>query len=143
MEFLVATWVWLWSLREPKLKRNFQDTINTICSWSLEAESTFHYFLHSRNLTDLVSWKNSLKLIHVFWHYIKNLPRNSLDDRYDNKTNTSTTLVSIKFTYASKSFNGQLMWYKIINKCLSCLDFSLCLISTSQITMSCFSVQMY
>lgn len=135
MMFLVATWVWLWFHRETKLKRNFQDIINTICSCSLEGESTFHFFFCTR--------KTSLTLYHehVFWHYIKNLPRNSLGGRYDNKTNTSAILFFIKFVYSGKYFNGQLMCYKIINKCLPYLDFSVCLImSPNQITRSCFSV---
>ena len=32
-------------LREHKFKHNFQDTLNPLCSCSIEAESTSHYFL--------------------------------------------------------------------------------------------------
>ena len=32
-------------LREHKLKHNFQDTLNPLCSCSTEVESTSHYFL--------------------------------------------------------------------------------------------------
>ena len=32
-------------LRELKVQHNFQDTLNSLCSCSIEAESTFHYFL--------------------------------------------------------------------------------------------------
>ena len=33
-------------LLEHKFKYNLQDTLNTVCSWSLEVETTSHYFLH-------------------------------------------------------------------------------------------------
>ena len=32
-------------LREHKFKHNFQDTLNLLCSCSVEVESTSHYFL--------------------------------------------------------------------------------------------------
>ena len=32
-------------LREHKFKHNFQDTLNPLCSYSIEVESTSHYFL--------------------------------------------------------------------------------------------------
>ena len=32
-------------LQEEKFKHNFQDTVNPLCSCSIEAESTSHYFL--------------------------------------------------------------------------------------------------
>ena len=50
------------------------------------------------------------------------------DGSYNNKTNTSIILASIKFIYSSKRFDGQSMWFKIKNICLTCLDFSVCLI---------------
>ena len=95
--------------------------------WSAKTSPTFADVL----------WKNSLKSIHVFWHYMRFLPWNCPDGRYDNKTNTSILsiiLASIKFTYCSKHFDGQLMWYKNEKICLPCEDFSVCLtISVNQI----------
>lgn len=32
-------------LRKQKFRHNYLDTINLICSWNLEIESTFHFFL--------------------------------------------------------------------------------------------------
>ena len=32
-------------LQEHKFKHNFQDTLNLLCSCSIEAESTSHYFM--------------------------------------------------------------------------------------------------
>ena len=40
-------------LREHKSNHNFQDTINPLCSCSLESESTTHFFLRCQNFTDL------------------------------------------------------------------------------------------
>ena len=34
-------------LREYKFKHNFRDTLNPLCSCSIEVESTSHYFFHS------------------------------------------------------------------------------------------------
>ena len=39
-------------LREHKFNHNFQDTINPICSCSLESESTIHFFLRCQNFKD-------------------------------------------------------------------------------------------
>ena len=40
-------------LRENTFIHNFQDTIKQTCSCSLEAESTYHFFLHCQNFRDL------------------------------------------------------------------------------------------
>ena len=52
---------------------------------------------------------------------MKNLPQNCLDGRHDIKTNTSIRLISIKFIYSGKHFNGQLMC-DIRLKTSDCLD---------------------
>ena len=38
-------------LREHKFKHSFQDSINRLCSYSLDVESTIYYFLHGPLLT--------------------------------------------------------------------------------------------
>ena len=60
-------------LREHKFNHNVQDTINPLCSCSLESKSTTHFFLRCQNFTFNktfvnVSRMNSLKLIYVFLH---------------------------------------------------------------------------
>ena len=40
-------------LREHKFNHNFQDTINLLCSNSLESKSTTHFFLRFQNLKNL------------------------------------------------------------------------------------------
>ena len=42
----------------------------------------------------------------------------------------SIILVSIKFIYSSKHFDGQLMWYKIEKICLPCVHFRVCFITS-------------
>ena len=66
------------------------------------------------------------------------------DGRYDSKTNKSIILVSINFIYSSKRFDGQLMWWRKQHICLRYLDFSVCLIiSTNLIMRSRLSVSVY
>ena len=36
-------------LREHKLRHNFHDTLNFLCCWSLQLETTSHYILYCRN----------------------------------------------------------------------------------------------
>ena len=43
-------------LREHKFKYYFQDTVNLLCSRSLEAESTYHLFLCCQNFTNLCKY---------------------------------------------------------------------------------------
>ena len=38
-------------LKEHKFKHSFQDSVNPLCSYSLDVESTTHYFLHCALLT--------------------------------------------------------------------------------------------
>ena len=46
MKFVTRLRLGLSRLREHKFKQCFQDSINPICSCSLDVESTIHYFLH-------------------------------------------------------------------------------------------------
>ena len=40
-------------LNEHKFNSNFEDCINLLCSYSLEVESTVHFFLHCRNFVNI------------------------------------------------------------------------------------------
>ena len=44
IKFLTRLRLGLSHLRENKFNHNFQDTINPLCSFSLESESTSHFF---------------------------------------------------------------------------------------------------
>ena len=46
LKFVTRLRLGLSHLREHKSKHTFQDSINPLCSCSLDAESTIHYFLH-------------------------------------------------------------------------------------------------
>ena len=43
-------------LREYKFKQYFQDTVNPLCSRSLEAELASHFFLRCQNFTNLCKY---------------------------------------------------------------------------------------
>ena len=101
-------------LREHKFNHNFQDTINPLCSCSLESESTAHFFLHCQNFTDLRKClMNELIEIDLCILTLDDKSFMKLllygDGRYDSKTNKSIILASINFMYSSKRFDGQLM----------------------------------
>ena len=46
LKFVTRFRLGLSHLREHKFKHSFQDSINPLCSCSLDIESTIHYFLH-------------------------------------------------------------------------------------------------
>ena len=46
LKFVTRLRLGLGHLREHKFKHRFQDSINPLCSCSLDVESTIHYFLH-------------------------------------------------------------------------------------------------
>ena len=46
LKFVTRLCLGLSHLREHKFKHSFQDSINPLCSCSLDVESTIHYFLH-------------------------------------------------------------------------------------------------
>ena len=59
-------------VREHKFIHNFQDTINPLCSCSLELELITYFFLRCQNFTDLRICLMNKKMIHVFLHLMKN-----------------------------------------------------------------------
>ena len=100
-------------LREHKFN-HFQDTVNPLCSCSLESESTTHFFLRCRNFTGLRKClMNELVKTdsYVLTLYEKSFTKLLLygGGRYDNKINKSIILASINFIYSSIRFDGQLM----------------------------------
>ena len=101
-------------LGEPNLNHIFQDTISPLCSHSLETESTTHFFLRYQNLKDLCKYlmnkimKTNSSILTLDEKYFTRLVLNG-DGRYHSKTNKSIILVSIKFIYSSKRFDGLFM----------------------------------
>ena len=114
IKLLTRLRVGLSHLREHKLRHNFQDTINPLCSCSLEIESTSHFFSalpkfhHPR--TNLMSELRKLD------SNILNLDEISLsklllygDSKYENNVNKKVLLASINFILSTKRFEGHLM----------------------------------
>ena len=101
-------------LRERKFRHNFQDTINPLCSCSLEIESTSHFFLRCQNfITPRTNLMNELRKLDS---NILNLDKISLTklllyggSKYENKVNKKIMLASINFLLSTKRFEGQLM----------------------------------
>ena len=103
--------------REHTFRHNFQDTINPLCSCSLETESTSHFFLRCQNfITPRTSLVNELRKL---YSSILNLDEISLsklplygDTKFGNKVNKNIIkqklLAPINFAF-SKRFGGKLI----------------------------------
>ena len=114
IKLLTRLHVGLSHLREHKFRHNFQDTINPLCSCSLEIESTSHFFLRCQNfITPRTNLMNELRKLDSS---ILNLDEISLtklllygDSKFENEVNKNTLLASINFVLATKRFEGQLI----------------------------------
>ena len=101
-------------LREHKFRHNFQDTINPLCSCSLEIASTPHFFLGCQNfITPRINLKNVFRKLHS---NILNLDEISLtkllwcgDSKDENKVNKKKLLAAINIVLSTKWFEDQLM----------------------------------
>ena len=101
-------------LEEHKFRHNFQDTINLLCSCSLEKESTSHFFLRCQNfITPRTNFMNELCKVDS---NILNLDEISLtklllygDSKYENNVNKNILLASINFILSANQFEGHLM----------------------------------
>ena len=89
-------------LREHKFRHNFADTLNPLCSCSLETEDTEHYFLRCQNnLSFRTTLMNDLNNINTA---IASLNPNNLlrviiygDKIFNRETNRKMLTASIKF----------------------------------------------
>ena len=114
IKLLTRLRVGLSHLKEHKFRHNFQDTINPLCSCSLEIESTSHFFLRCQNfITPRTNLMNELRKLDSS---ILNLDEISLtklllygDSKFENKVNKKILLASINFVLSTKRFEGQLM----------------------------------
>ena len=90
-------------LREHKFRHNFADTMNPLCSCTLETENTEHFFLRCQsNLsarTTLINSLNSTDLIRVILYGDKN---------FDNVTTFKIITATIKFIKTTKRFEEAL-----------------------------------
>lgn len=96
--------------REHKFNHNFENTLNPLCSCSLETDSVNHFFLRCHNFVQIrTNLKNELQRID---RKILELPNDSLiklllygDDRYNTENNTMILNSSIKFIIESNRFD--------------------------------------
>ena len=100
-------------LREHKFRHNFADTVNPLCSCTLETENTEHFFLRCQNnlsarttlmneLSDISNAINSLNstyFIRVILYGDKN---------FDNVTHFKIITATIKFVKTTKRFEEAL-----------------------------------
>ena len=114
IKLLTRLRVGLSHLREHKFRHNFQDTINPLCSCSLEIESTFHFFLRCQNF--IIPRTNLMNELRKLDSGILILDEKSLtklllygDSKFETKVNKKILLASINFVLSTKRFDGQLI----------------------------------
>ena len=100
-------------LREPKFRHNFADTVNPLCSCTLQAENIEHFFLRCQNnlsahttlmnelnnTSNAINSLNSTDLIRVILYGDKN---------FDIVTNLKIITATIKFIKTTKRFEEAL-----------------------------------
>ena len=99
-------------LREHKFRHNFADTLNPLCSCSLETKDTEHYFLFCQNnLSFRTTLMNDLNNISTA---IASINSNDLlrviygDESFNKETNCKILTASIKFIKDTKRFEKSL-----------------------------------
>ena len=115
-------------LREHKFGHNFVDTLNPLCSCSLETEDTDHYFLRCQNILSFCrTLMNDLNDINTA---IASLNSNDLrvilyrDGSFNKETNCKILTASIKFIKDTQCFEKSLFsCIKIIIKLLQWTSF--------------------
>ena len=114
IKLLTRLHVGLSHLREHKFRHNFQDTINPLCSCSLEIESTSHFFLHCENfITPRTKLMNELckldsRILNLDEIFLTKLLLYG-DSKFENKVHKKILLTSINFVLSTKRFEGQLI----------------------------------
>ena len=100
-------------LREYKFRHNFVDTVNPLCSCTLEIENTENFFLRRQsnlsaratlmnelsNISNAINCLNSTDIINVIIYGDKN---------FDNVTNFGIITATIKFNKTTKRFEEAL-----------------------------------
>ena len=113
IKYLTLLWVNFSHLHDHKFKNSFQDTINPLCTFSLEAETTNHFILHCPY------YQNKR---HILLATIRSIKSSLLDQNDDNiletllyglnslseTQNTSTVNATMEFLISSNLFEEQL-----------------------------------
>ena len=101
-------------LNEHKFRHNFTDTLNPLCSCSLETETTAHFFLRCRNYTDVRL--TLLKELYRIDNSITLRQPNELlriilygDSKFKDNVNKQILIATIQFIKNSNRFNQSLI----------------------------------
>ena len=100
-------------LREHKFKHSFQDSINPLCSCSLDVESTIHYFLHCPQFT--IKRRTLLNTISQIDNKLLDSNESNLiqhllfgDPSKDRETNTEILNSTVNYVLTTKRFDERL-----------------------------------
>ena len=96
-----------------KFKHSFQDSINPLCSGSLDVESTIHYFLHCPQFT--IERHTLLNTISQIDYKLLDSNESNLiqhllfgDPSKDTKTNTEILNATVSYVLTTKRFDERL-----------------------------------
>ena len=97
-------------LREHKFKHNFGDALNPLCSCSIEAESTSHYFLRCHFFDALrATLMNDLKNINSDLPILRDENFTNIllygNQKFDDKTNQIILMHLIRYIKDSQRFD--------------------------------------
>ena len=113
LKFITKLRLRLSHLREHQFKHSFQDSINPLCSCSLDVESTIHYFLHCPLFTiERHTLLNTISQIDnkLLDSNESNLIQHLLfgDPSKDRETNTEISNATVNYVLTTKRFDEQL-----------------------------------
>ena len=116
MELPAAFRLGLSHLNEHRFNHNFQNFITPLCPWSLEVDSSSHFFLHFLHDNDIrANLFNELKSVDK---NILKLSDNKLinllfygDPQFGFNKNTRLLVVASKYIIDSGKFTVPLVWY--------------------------------
>ena len=114
LKFVTRLRLELSHLREHKLKHSFQDSIDPLCSCSLDVESTIHYFLHCPQFT--IERHTLLNTISQIVNKLldsneSNLIQNLLfdDPSKDTEANTEILNATVNYVLMTKKLDERLL----------------------------------
>ena len=113
LKFVTRLRLGLSHLREHKFKHSFQDSINPLCSCSLDVESTIHYFLHCPQFT--IQRRTLLNTISQIDNKLLDSNESNLiqhllfgDPFKDTETNTEILNATVNYVLTTKRFDERL-----------------------------------
>ena len=114
LKFVTRLRLGLSHLREHKFKHSFEDSINLLCSCSLDVESTIHYFLHCPQFTiERHTLPNTITQIDnkLLDSNESNLIQHLLfgNPSKDTETNTEILSATVNYILTTKRFDDRLL----------------------------------